>query len=170
MPFLTSLHPSPNAASSDYSNGLWCQVVDADTQKAMLAWYYKKQEEEKVCAPIGTTLLAFQRHFLPTVGCKHTCCSLVCVGRVIPLTAQTANCRPARSPILVCRPWPRMRMMHSPSQYGPTPSPSSSTLQASGQSGCPTDSTAVQPQQQLGGQQSVLAATICSCQLVGTAA
>jgi hypothetical protein len=24
------------------------QVVDADTQKAMLAWYYKKQEEEKV--------------------------------------------------------------------------------------------------------------------------
>jgi hypothetical protein len=48
MPFLTSLHPSPNAASSDYSNGLWCQVVDADTQKAMLAWYYKKQEEEKV--------------------------------------------------------------------------------------------------------------------------
>lgn len=31
----------------------WCvcavQVVDADTQKAMMAWYYKKQEEEKVC-------------------------------------------------------------------------------------------------------------------------
>jgi hypothetical protein len=24
------------------------QVVDADTQKAMLAWYYKKQEEHKV--------------------------------------------------------------------------------------------------------------------------
>lgn len=24
------------------------QVVDADTQKAMMAWYYKKQEQEKV--------------------------------------------------------------------------------------------------------------------------
>jgi hypothetical protein len=23
-------------------------VVDADTQKAMMAWYYKRQEEEKV--------------------------------------------------------------------------------------------------------------------------
>lgn len=34
---------------SHFWNMLCCvQVVDADTQKAMLAWYYKKQEEEKV--------------------------------------------------------------------------------------------------------------------------
>lgn len=26
-------------------------VVDADTQKAMMAWYYKKQEEQKVRTP-----------------------------------------------------------------------------------------------------------------------
>lgn len=27
---------------------LLLQVVDADTQKAMMAWYFKKQEEQKV--------------------------------------------------------------------------------------------------------------------------
>jgi len=32
---------------------LHLQVVDSDTQKAMLAWYYKKQEEEKVCSGQG---------------------------------------------------------------------------------------------------------------------
>ncbi len=28
----------------------WLQVVDAETQKAMMAFYYKKQEEQKVGA------------------------------------------------------------------------------------------------------------------------
>lgn len=30
--------------------GVRMQPVDADTQKAMMAWYYKKQEQEKVRA------------------------------------------------------------------------------------------------------------------------
>lgn len=33
------------------------QAVDADTQKAMLAWYYKKQEEEKVSSVLLSLML-----------------------------------------------------------------------------------------------------------------
>jgi hypothetical protein len=42
----------PYAIGTAFLKFTWCigavQVVDADTQKAMMAWYYKKQEEEKV--------------------------------------------------------------------------------------------------------------------------
>lgn len=30
------------------------QVVDEETHKAMLAWHFKKQEQQKVCCPFGT--------------------------------------------------------------------------------------------------------------------
>lgn len=39
------------------------QAVDADTQKAMLSWYYKKQEEQKVRAcKCGTSCLPLLWH------------------------------------------------------------------------------------------------------------
>jgi hypothetical protein len=39
---------APHQASYGVSGARGAQVVDADTQKAMMAWYYKKQEQEKV--------------------------------------------------------------------------------------------------------------------------
>jgi hypothetical protein len=38
------------------------QVVDENTQKAMMAWYFKKQEEQKVCRHF--CLIAFQGDLL----------------------------------------------------------------------------------------------------------
>jgi len=34
-------------------------VTDQETQKAMMAWYYRKQEEQKVCCSLMTLVKPF---------------------------------------------------------------------------------------------------------------
>ena len=51
QPMFRSLLSAHGVNAFIHGTGIRLQVVDADTQKAMLAWYYKKQEEEKVRVP-----------------------------------------------------------------------------------------------------------------------
>ena len=55
------------------------QPVDAETQKAMMAFYHKKQEEQKVCVKPASTLL--------TGACGTSTLQLRCPGVIVSCLA-----------------------------------------------------------------------------------
>lgn len=60
------------------------QVVDADTQKAMMAWYYKKQEEQKVRPRrVGRVLHAADASLAAAAEGCHLPCPPCCIVQAL---------------------------------------------------------------------------------------
>ncbi len=72
------------------------QVVDADTQKAMLAWYYKKQEEQKVRRPGPICAFSAVRFAL----CRSSAAHVAHVSRVQYMHTSTDTSQPVYSVVL----------------------------------------------------------------------
>lgn len=143
-------------------------VVDQETQKAMMAWYYKKQEEQKVGLGCGegwggagqqstmfVGLFRWLRCMCQVAVKEHWARAMYAASRQLPKPHSHGCCcnlqQPSHSSWAMhkqlhdmaargsCRSWPRMRMTRTPTPSGPATTHSKHTFQASALCASPGD-------------------------------